>query len=60
MRTIRLFEFLKKRTQVNYVSTINGNSSSEFKLTREESVTLAGMMEAFMKAEKREGLDMER
>ena len=44
----------------DFISTINGNSSSEFKLTREESVTLAGMMEAFMKAEKREGLDMER
>lgn len=38
----------------DFLSTINGNGSSEFKLTRGESVALAGVMEAFMRAEKRE------
>ncbi|MCI8724733.1 MAG: Gfo/Idh/MocA family oxidoreductase [Hungatella sp.] len=37
------------------LSMINGNGSSEFKLTRGESTALAGVMEAFMKAEKRGG-----
>lgn len=38
----------------DFLSTINGIGSSEFKLTRGESAALAGVMEAFMKAEKRE------
>ena len=33
----------------DFLSMINGNSSSEFKLTRGESVALAGVMEEFMK-----------
>ncbi|MCI8659499.1 MAG: Gfo/Idh/MocA family oxidoreductase [Lachnospiraceae bacterium] len=37
----------------DFLSMINGNSSSEFKLTRGESVALAGVMERFM--EEREG-----
>ena len=40
----------------DFLSTINGIESSEFKLTRGESVALAGVMEEFMKTEKREGL----
>ena len=40
----------------DFLSTINGIGSSEFKLTRGESVALAGVMEEFMKTEKREGL----
>jgi len=35
------------------LSMINGSSSSEFKLTRRESIALAGIMEQFMKAEHR-------
>ncbi len=38
----------------DFLSTINGIGSSEFKLTRGESVTLAGVMEAFMRAEERD------
>lgn len=37
------------------LSMINGNGSSEFKLTRGESVALAGVMEEFMRMEKRGG-----
>lgn len=37
----------------DFLSTINGIGSSEFKLTRGESVVLAGVMEEFMRAEKR-------
>ena len=40
----------------DFISMINGNGSSDFKLTRGESVALAGIMERFMKSEKREGL----
>lgn len=39
----------------DFLSVINGNSSSEFKLTRGESVALAGMMERFIEVEKRMG-----
>ncbi len=38
----------------DFLSMINGSSSSEFKLTRGESVALAGIMEQFMNAENRE------
>ena len=37
----------------DFLSTINGNNSNEFKLTRGESIALAGMMEQFMKVESR-------
>lgn len=37
----------------DFLSMINGSSSSEFKLTRGESTALAGIMEQFMKAEGR-------
>ena len=37
----------------DFLSMINGNSISEFKLTRGESVALSGIMEQFMKAENR-------
>lgn len=37
----------------DFLSMINGSSSSEFKLTRGESVALADIMEKFMKAENR-------
>lgn len=39
----------------DFLSMINGSSSSEFKLTRGESVALAGIMEQFLKTEKRNG-----
>ena len=38
----------------DFLSTINGTGSSAFKLTRGESVALAGVMEAFMETEGRE------
>lgn len=38
----------------DFLSMINGRNSSEFKLTRSESVALAGMMERFLREEKRE------
>lgn len=37
----------------DFLSMINGRDSSEFKLTRSESVTLADIMEKFLKAEER-------
>ncbi len=37
----------------DFLSMINGNRSSEFKLTRGESEALAGIMEAFMRVERR-------
>lgn len=37
----------------DFLSMINGRNSSEFKLTRSESVALAGMMEHFLREEKR-------
>lgn len=37
----------------DFLSMINGSSNSEFKLTRGESVALAGIMEQFMKTENR-------
>lgn len=37
----------------DFLSMINGRDSSEFKLTRSESVALAEVMERFLKAEKR-------
>lgn len=37
----------------DFLSLINGSSSSEFKLTRGESAALAGIMEQFMRAEGR-------
>ena len=37
----------------DFLSMINGNGNNEFKLTRGESVALAGMMERFMEAEGR-------
>lgn len=37
----------------DFLSMINGRSSSEFKLTRSESVALAGVMERFLKEENR-------
>ena len=37
----------------DFLSTINGDNSSEFKLTRGESIALADIMEQFMKAESR-------
>lgn len=40
----------------DFLFMINGRSSSEFKLTRSESVALADMMERFLQAEKRETL----
>jgi len=39
----------------DFLSKINGNGSSEFKLPRGESVALADIMERFMRAEGREG-----
>lgn len=39
----------------DFLSTINGIGSSEFKLTRGESVALAGVMEEFMRVEERGG-----
>ena len=33
----------------DFLSTINGSSRSDFKLTRKESVALAGVMEQFLK-----------
>lgn len=39
----------------DFLSLINGNSCSEFKLTRSESVVLADMMERFLKTEGRGG-----
>ncbi len=39
----------------DFLSMINGNGNNEFKLTRGESVALAGMMEEFMKRESRGG-----
>lgn len=39
----------------DFLSTINGIGSSQFKLTRGESVALAGVMEEFMRVEKRGG-----
>lgn len=39
----------------DFLSMINGRKSSEFKLTRSESVTLADVMEKFLEAEGREG-----
>lgn len=38
----------------DFLSMINGRKSSEFKLTRSESVALADIMERFLRAEKRE------
>ena len=40
----------------DFLSTINGINSSEFKLTRGESVALAGMMEEFMRRRERGSL----
>lgn len=37
----------------DFLSMINGRNSSEFKLTRSESVALANIMEKFLKAEQR-------
>ena len=37
----------------DFLSMINGTSNSEFKLTRGESIKLAGIMEQFMKEEQR-------
>ncbi|MCI9033369.1 MAG: Gfo/Idh/MocA family oxidoreductase [Lachnospiraceae bacterium] len=37
----------------DFLSMINGSNNSEFKLTRGESVVLAGIMEQFLKGEKR-------
>ena len=37
----------------DFLSMINGRKSSEFKLTRSESVALADIMEQFLKAENR-------
>ena len=37
----------------DFLSMMNGRNSSEFKLTRSESVALAGIMEKFLKAERR-------
>ncbi len=37
----------------DFLSTINGNASSEFKLTRGESIVMADIMESFLKAEMR-------
>lgn len=37
----------------DFLSMMNGRNSSEFKLTRSESVALAGIMEKFLKAEGR-------
>lgn len=39
----------------DFLSMINGRNSSEFKLTRSESVALADIMEKFLKAEGRTG-----
>ena len=36
------------------LNQINGNHKSEFKLTRNESITMAGIMEAFLEKENRE------
>ena len=38
----------------DFLSMINGSSSSEFKLTRGESAALAGIMERFLEREKRQ------
>ena len=38
----------------DFLSMINGSSSSEFKLTRGESAALAGIMERFLEQEKRQ------
>lgn len=38
----------------DFLSMINGRNSSEFKLTRSESVALAEVMEKFLKSEKRD------
>lgn len=37
----------------DFLSTINGSSRSDFKLTRKESVALAGVMEQFLKENRR-------
>ena len=37
----------------DFLSTVNGSNNSDFKLTRGESVALAGIMEEFMRVEKR-------
>lgn len=37
----------------DFLSMINGRNSSEFKLTRSESVALADMMEQFLREENR-------
>ncbi len=37
----------------DFLSMINGSSNSEFKLTRGESITMAGMIELFMEEEVR-------
>lgn len=37
----------------DFLSMINGNNSSEFKLTRSESTAMAGIIERFMEEEKR-------
>ena len=39
----------------DFLSTINGTGSSQFKLTRGESAALAGVMEEFMRADERGG-----
>lgn len=41
----------------DFLSMINGNGNSEFKLTRGESVTLARVMEEFMRVEERKKKD---
>ena len=40
----------------DFLSTINGNASSEFKLTRGESIVMADIMESFLKAEMRKSI----
>lgn len=42
----------------DFLSMINGSSNSEFKLTRGESMAMAGIIEKFMKEEKRNYEDM--
>lgn len=42
----------------DFLSMINGNGSSEFKLTRGESIVLAEIMEQFMKTENRNDEDL--
>ncbi|MCM1182652.1 MAG: glycerol-3-phosphate cytidylyltransferase, partial [Roseburia sp.] len=39
----------------DFLNMINGNNKSDFKLTRGESIAMAGIMEQFMKAENRLG-----